>query len=195
MNIQVTFELLLTFLIPGILALLAIAVSEKDPYLSPSLSALIRNPTFSGLVLFGSLSLSLGAIIDLISGMLFPRVLSLLSLFWKLFAAEKVAKKEITIPVPENYLSLITKDNLEVFQALLDRTLFYERLSRNTCLAVLLLAVSRMFYYYKPSPQITHIESILLLVALLLGIAAYEARGFTIYAMSQFSIGNRSSQP
>jgi hypothetical protein len=180
MNIQITVEILLSFLIPGSFAVLAI--SNMNVHLANSIITLMKNPSIPSLILFGVLSIIFGAVIDIISAVIFKGFLSLVAL---------VRRQNNKNNIPIDYIKVINKENLDVFLALVERTHLYTRLSRGSCFAITFLAAFRIFYSYGPSIKVGTTEIGIFVVAAVLGIAAFQGEKYTTYTMRQFYHGHK----
>jgi hypothetical protein len=173
---QVTPELLMLLVIPGFLGLLA--VGNIYPYLS--ITMFLQSLSIPGLIILATLSFIIGAIIDIIA----------ISILTRLYLnIGKLLKQHSRFLLP-NYVSVLSKDNIEVFRFLVDKTYLYERLCKNTFLAALILIISRILFVYEKPPTFRSTDIILVLLAIALAFASYQGQKYTADAVRGFYEGH-----
>ena len=162
MKFELTLYTILVFVVPGALALAAFAF--LIPALASAFLAALSAPSASLGILLLSLSFAIGALVDSVRTILL----------------DSLALKLCKYPIPADYLSEVTKDNIGVFQLVLERTQEYYRFNANSTLALLFAEVS--FVLARGLDWVLLPASALLL---LLFVSAVNAKNSANWAMSQ----------
>lgn len=133
----------------------------------------IENPSATVGTVLGLLIFSAGAITDILRSILIDPLLGMY-LEWKAGDEYKL---------PEDYLSRVNKDNLEVFTTLVDRTHVYYRLAANGCLALIFILGSIIYMH---SFKEWLLEICIGILVLLFLVAAYHTKKHSNWTMVQF---------
>ncbi|MGO9454343.1 MAG: hypothetical protein ACLQDV_25340 [Candidatus Binataceae bacterium] len=163
MTFALSLSVVLSFLVPGVLVVVALA--QLNATIRNLLSTLLAKPDSSTILIFLGLAFVAGSVVD----QLRPLLDSLL---------KKISPRMIEL----NYLQGLTNDRLEVFKTLVENTHAYYRLNANTALALALLNI----IIYRRSGLSGPLWALILLT-LLIVFRAFRARQESAWAMNQFA--------
>ena len=172
MSFKITLGIVLSFFVPGLLVFGAGIMVSSD--FAEILNKFFTAPTATLGTIFGLIIFVIGAMTDSMRAVV---VDPFINCYLEKFADDK-------FKLSKDYIKAIDKDNLEVFNVLVEHTQTYYRLSANGSLALLFVLGSSIWGYQPPSLLIQIGIGILAVVFL---IGAYSNKKSANWAMNQFN--------
>jgi len=166
MNFELSLTIVLVFLVPGSVVLLALVLAS--PYASILVTSILNQPSTPSVILLLAACFLLGAILDSLRTALLDRGIT-----W------------LVGPPPSGLLRHVTAENLPVFTMLLERTQGYYRLNSNLLLGLLILFGIELLII-----GFNWVTLILIVLIAAIAVRSVRARRETFSAMRQFVATN-----